>query len=79
EKFENLFSTYPPLLDDLTSCRMRAIQAGEEIAQAQPARMRKSRKNMMNAAKCRLDEGREKQRVCCCLDRRSSSVECFWN
>ncbi|KAF8844822.1 hypothetical protein BDN67DRAFT_1007631 [Paxillus ammoniavirescens] len=63
EKFEALFSTYPSLLDDLVPWRMQVIQAGQEMTQAQSAQMRKSRKNMMNAAKRGLDEGREKQRL----------------
>ncbi|KIK93672.1 hypothetical protein PAXRUDRAFT_500919 [Paxillus rubicundulus Ve08.2h10] len=62
-EFENLFSTYPSLLDDLVPCRMQVIQAGQEMTQAQSAQMRKSRKNMMNAAKRGLDEGREEQRL----------------
>ncbi|KAF9227761.1 hypothetical protein BS17DRAFT_774267 [Gyrodon lividus] len=63
EKFEDLFSTCPSLLDDLAPWRMQVIQAGQEMTQAQSARMRKSRKNMMNAAKQGLGEGREKQRL----------------
>lgn len=42
--------------------------------QVQSARMRKSRKDIMDGAKRRLDEGREKQQVCfvtavCCKPR----------
>jgi len=42
---------------------MTAYTIPHESAQVQSARMRKSRKDIMNAAKRRLDEGREKQQV----------------
>ncbi|KAG8217647.1 hypothetical protein J3R82DRAFT_5800 [Butyriboletus roseoflavus] len=63
EKFDGLFSTYSSLLNELGPWRTQVIQAGEEATQVQSVRMRKSRKNMMNAAKRRLDEGREKQQL----------------
>ncbi|KAF8559711.1 hypothetical protein OG21DRAFT_1502940 [Imleria badia] len=63
EKFDDLLSTYSSLLNDLAPRRMQAIQAGEEANQVQSARMRKSRKDIMNGAKHRLDEGREKQQL----------------
>jgi len=63
EKFNNLFSTYSSLSDELAPWRMQVVQAGEEATQVQSTRMRTSRKNMVNAAKRRLDEGREKQQL----------------
>ncbi|KAI9571405.1 hypothetical protein HD554DRAFT_180687 [Boletus coccyginus] len=63
EKFENLLSTYSSLLNELAPWRTQVIQAGEEATRVQSARMRKSRMDIMNAAKRRLDEGREKQQL----------------
>jgi septum formation topological specificity factor MinE len=63
EKFDNLLSTYSTLLNELAPWRLQVIQAGEEATQVQSAQMRKSRKDIMNAAKRRLDEGREKQQL----------------
>ncbi|KAH0830701.1 hypothetical protein J3R83DRAFT_2179, partial [Lanmaoa asiatica] len=63
EKFDSLFSTYSSLLNELAPWRMRVIREGGEATRIQSVRMRKSRKDMMNAAKRRLDEGREKQQL----------------
>ncbi|KAG6376281.1 hypothetical protein JVT61DRAFT_2259 [Boletus reticuloceps] len=63
EKFDNLLSNYSSLLNELAPLRMRVIQEGEGATQVQSARMLKSRKELMNAVKRRLDEGREKQQL----------------
>ncbi|KAF9246388.1 hypothetical protein BU15DRAFT_58451 [Melanogaster broomeanus] len=63
DKFEDHMSTYSSLLEDLVPWRMQVVQAGQEMTQAQSTRLRKSRKQMLNAAKRDLDEAREKQRL----------------
>ncbi|KAG9318619.1 hypothetical protein JVU11DRAFT_712 [Chiua virens] len=63
EKFDCLLSANAFLLSELAPCRTQVVQAGEEATEAQLIRMKRSRKEIMNAAKRRLDEGREKQQL----------------
>ncbi|KAH7889622.1 hypothetical protein F5I97DRAFT_559407 [Phlebopus sp. FC_14] len=63
QSFDDLFSGYRPLLEELAPQRIQALQTAEEMVLDQSAHMRKSRKNIMVDAKRRLDEGKERQRL----------------
>lgn len=63
EKIHALCAAYSPLLDDVAHQRIQSVDTMKAIAHASDVEMRKSRKRLMEKAKTRLDDAREKHKL----------------
>jgi len=63
EKIHALCAEYPSLLDDLIRQRIQNVDTMKAMAHASDMEMRKSRKRLMEKAKTRLDDARERHKL----------------
>lgn len=63
EKIQALCAAYSPLFDDVVHQRIQSVDTMKAIAHASDVETRKSRKRLMEKAKARLDDAREKHKL----------------
>ncbi|KAG1741977.1 hypothetical protein EDB19DRAFT_688161 [Suillus lakei] len=63
ENIHALYAAYSPLLDEVIHQRIQSVDTMKAIVQASEVETRKSRKRLMEKAKARLDDARERHKL----------------